>query len=463
MSAQLEHIESSAALAPAARAAIALDSAKHRKELAELVLKSAGIVAVSNADGREEAHRAGMVLKTARVTIQKRGKEAREDATAFSKAVIAEEKTLVDLIAPEEERVLGLRDKWDAQVEAERQAKIAAERERVEALQRRVALLRNIPATMTGKSAAEISNEIGYLAGSEPGASFEEFEEQAKAARLEALNQLAKMETEQRGVEHAQEVARQEAVRQRLEQEEEAARLKAEREELARLRAEQAQRMEAEQRQQREAMAAERAEADRIRKLEDEARAFKLQQERAELERQNEAMRLERARMAQEQAMLDESRRVAAEAEAERVQLQAAADQALEDAHKPAPAALIVETTEAGNPGERERLVVCVRSAQLELAAAVKDLADFDAQPENNVYPSLEAAEALEYVLWDRAHEDCEGAGNCGAQEYRQEFLVGGAKYVAIFTPEYNRHDKTYYYIDGIDFRIESCEVAQAA
>jgi hypothetical protein len=336
VSAQLEQI-SSTALAPAQRAAIALDSAKHRTELADLVKKSAGIVAVSNADGREEAHRAGMVLKTARVTIQKRGKEAREDATAFSKAVIAEEKTLVDLIALEEERVLALRDKWDAQVEAARQAKIAAERARVEALQDRVAAIRNTPALMTGKSAEEISRTISYLAGSEPGASFEDFEEQAKAARLEALDRLAKMETEQRGVEHAQEVARQEAQRQRQEQAEEAARLKAEREELARLRAEQAERLAAEQLQQREALAAERAEAERVRKLEDEARAVRQQAEREELERQNEAMRLERARLAQEQAALAESKRIAAEAEAERVRRQAEADRESEEARKPAP------------------------------------------------------------------------------------------------------------------------------
>lgn len=337
MSAQLEQLDSSIALAPAQRAAIALDSAKHRKELADLVKKSAGIVAVSNADGREEAHRAGMVLKTARVNIQKRGKEAREDATAFSKAVIAEEKTLVDLIAPEEERVLALRDKWDAQVEAERQAKIAAERQRVEALQRRVAEIRNIPATMAGKSAAEISNEIGFLAGSTPGASFEEFEEQAKAARLEALDRLAKMETEQRGVEHAKEMARQEAERQRQEQAEEAARLKAEREELARQRAEQEARLAEERRQQEVKLVAERAEAERVRKLEDEARAARQKAEREELDRQNELMRLERARLAQEQAALEESKRIAAEAEAESVRRQAEADRAAEEARKPAP------------------------------------------------------------------------------------------------------------------------------
>jgi len=332
MSAQLEQLESSTALAPAQRAAIALDSARHRKELADLLKKSANIVAVTNADGREEAHRAGMVLKTARVTIQKRGKEAREDATAFSKAVIAEEKALVDLISPEEERVLSLRDAWDANVEAERQAKIAAERARVEALQVRVAEIRNLPLTMTGKSSTEISQTIGILVGNTPGASFEEFEEQAKAARLEALDRLAKMETEQRGVEFEQEMARQEAERQRQAQAEEAARLQAEREELARLRAEQA-RLAEERREQEAKLAAERAEAERIRKLEDEARAFKLRQEREELERQNEAMRLERARLAQEQAALEKARCDAAEAEAEaeRARQEAAAAQSVEE------------------------------------------------------------------------------------------------------------------------------------
>lgn len=333
MSAQLEQLESTTALLPAQRAAIALDSARHRKELADLVKKSANIVAVTNADGREEAHRAGMVLKSARVTIQKRGKEAREDATAFSKAVIAEEKALVDLISPEEERVLSLRDAWDAKVEAERQARIAAERQRVESLQARVAEIRNLPLTMTGKSSSEISQTIGILVGNTPGASFEEFEEQAKAARLEALDRLAKMETEQRDVEFAQEMARQEAERQRQAQAEESARLQAEREELARLRAEQEARLAEERLQQEAALAAERAEAERIRKLEDEARAFKLQQEREELERQNEAMRLERARLAQEQAALDKARRDAAEAEAEaeRTRQQAAAAQSVEE------------------------------------------------------------------------------------------------------------------------------------
>ena len=112
------------------RAAVALGSSKTEADLRELVKKSVDIVAVSNMAGRDQAHRIGMDLKTARVLIEKTGKAAREDATAFSKAVIAEEKRLVEIITPEEDRVFALRDEWDTKVENERQAKIAAEVER---------------------------------------------------------------------------------------------------------------------------------------------------------------------------------------------------------------------------------------------------------------------------------------------------------------------------------------------
>ena len=52
------------------------------------------------------------------------------------------------------------------------------------------------------------------------------------------------------------------------------------------------------------------------------------------------------------------------------------------------------------------------------------------------------------------AFEDCEGAGNCGMDKYTQEFIVGDMHYIATLTVEYNRHDKTYYYIDETDFTV---------
>lgn len=103
----------------------------------------------------------------------------------------------------------------------------------------------------------------------------------------------------------------------------------------------------------------------------------------------------------------------------------------------------------------RTELAQNVTAAQVTLSAAVAALDAFDQLAENNVFASLKDAERLEDTLECRARDDCEGAGNCGNDEYRQEFLVDGVKYVAIYKPEYNRHDKTYYYIDGGEFKIE--------
>ena len=90
------------ALALPERAAVALSTAAHEIKLRELVKSSADIVAVIDAPGREQAHRIGMNLKGARVAIEKVGKTAREDATAFSKAIIAEEKRLIAISEPED-------------------------------------------------------------------------------------------------------------------------------------------------------------------------------------------------------------------------------------------------------------------------------------------------------------------------------------------------------------------------
>ena len=77
------------------------------------------------------------------------------------------------------------------------------------------------------------------------------------------------------------------------------------------------------------------------------------------------------------------------------------------------------------------------------------------ADPKNNVYASIEDATELEDTLSDEAHQDCEGSYNCGNSEYSREFIVGGKLYIAkLENIQYNRHDKTYYYIEGYDFNI---------
>jgi DNA repair exonuclease SbcCD ATPase subunit len=152
------------ALTPIQRAIDALKSTQTESDLRALALASTDIVAVLDPDGRAQAHRIGMTLKNARVAVEKRGKEAREDAVAFSKAVVAEEKRLVALVAPEEDRVFALRDGYDEKVAA---AKAEAERIAAEiraALRASISIIVALPARAAGKPSLEIFNMLGQLA-----------------------------------------------------------------------------------------------------------------------------------------------------------------------------------------------------------------------------------------------------------------------------------------------------------
>lgn len=322
------------------RAAVALGTAEHEKHLALLVAESKTITEIKNADARAQCHSALMTLKTARVTIEKTGKAAREDAQAFSKAVITEEKRLIGITQAEEDRLQVLRDKWDADREAERQAKIEAERKRIDELKRMVDDIRMSVVEAAGKSAEYIQGELNDLKNLSPGEIFKEFQQEAIRARDESIAKLTEMLADQAAKEAA-------AAQLKAEQEAEAARLKSEREELARLRAEAEARRKEDERKAAEArdaqeaellaarkkqesdLAAQLAESERIRKLEDEKRQHELQQQRAELERQNEEMRLERVALEQERSAIESARKQREEEEAERTRLQESASKEL--------------------------------------------------------------------------------------------------------------------------------------
>lgn len=103
----------------------------------------------------------------------------------------------------------------------------------------------------------------------------------------------------------------------------------------------------------------------------------------------------------------------------------------------------------------RQELKAAIEAAELDVAAAQKALDDFERLAENNVYASMKEAGILKKVLTGRASEDCEGSYNCGSPIYEQEFMIDGVVYVATLEVEYNRRDKTYYYIDSSEFKIE--------
>ena len=273
------------ALTVVQRASLALGAAEHEQALRALAAESKDLTAITNAAGRDQIHAARMRLVKTRTDLEKLGKAARDDATKFSKAVIAEEARLIGIISPEEDRLQALQSAWDEAREAERLAKVNAERQRITRIQGAIADIRNTVTLMAGKSGAQIGETMVELQGM-PMADFAELTADAEAARQSTLEALAGMYNV--------------AIRSELE----AARLKAERAELDRQIAEQAAAKAAQEqadRERREALEAEeRASRARIEAQEREARLAREEQDRqarVKLEAEQAALKAERDRL----------------------------------------------------------------------------------------------------------------------------------------------------------------------
>lgn len=307
----------SAELTVVQRAAVALKSTQHEQELKALATKYADIKAIANTAGREQCHGAMMELANRRVAITKAGKEARDDATKFSKAVIEEEKRLVGLIEPEEDRLRALRDDWDADREREKAAKLEAERKRVNDIREAIDFIRAFATNSVGMPANKMAAMLETLEAEEITlARYQECAGEAEMVKAATVLKLSAMLIAQRDHEAEQ------------------ARIAAERLELERLRAEQAERdrIAAEERAAEERRIAEARASEEARiKAERQAAEAKLRAEReaheAELRRQREAEEARlRAEREAEEARLAEQRR-----EIERQQAEIAAAKAEQD------------------------------------------------------------------------------------------------------------------------------------
>jgi len=330
------------------RASVALGSSALEIHLTDLVKKNADIVAIANKDGREQVHAAAMVLRKQRTTIAAAGKGARDDAAKFCKAVIDEEKRLIGLIEPEEDRLIKLRDDWDAEREAEKQAAIAKEAMRRKHIEEMIDAIRNTVFVSPREASASIEAIIAATEALDVSeAIYEEFAPAAARAKAEALESLRETLDLAKFNEADQ-------ARIKAEQEAEAARLAAGREELARLRAEADERQRIADEQAAEAhrieeakLAEERAAIARQREqqeAENLARQMELDRQAAEIRAQQEA-----ARKAQEAAAEAERARIAAaEAEAAR-QAEAKARAEREEAER------IAEAKRAEAAAELER------------------------------------------------------------------------------------------------------------
>lgn len=296
------------------RAALALGTSEREASLRELVAQSVTIVEIKNGAARDQCHGALMTLRNTRTDITKAGKAARDDANAFSKAVIAEEKRLVAIVEPEELRLQTLRDVWDEAREAEKRAAAEKEAKRIAAIREHIDDIRSIATKAVGLVSWLIAVEIEDLQALaidvERFADLTGEAEAARGATLDKLNEL-----------HAAAVAH----------EAEQARLAAERKELERQRAE----LEAQRRRDEEARAEQErkdAEARAAREAEERAaREAREAEERAQREREEAARREQQAREdAERRAALDaEEKRLAAvyaERERERAEEQARMD-----------------------------------------------------------------------------------------------------------------------------------------
>ena len=291
-------------LAPIERAAIALESSKTEQHLKALATKHQSITVVKDKAGREQAHGAYMELMRARTTVEKASKEAREDATKFSKAVIAEAARLVAIVEPEEARLKEARDAWDAEqarikaeAEARERARVLAITERIAAIKAYVVMANNC------RTSARVAELQVKLSATEM-TGFEEFEREACDAMLATQLHLAKVFSDRQ----ADEV---EAARIKADQEAEAARLKADQE-----------RIKAEQKAEAEKLAYER-------KLMEEERAAIQAELDAKAEKQRKEMEAKRA------AAQAEARRAADALAAERAELERKLAEILEAKSKP--------------------------------------------------------------------------------------------------------------------------------
>ena len=324
--------------------------------------------------GDKEARAARLELIRLRTSLEAKRKELKAPALERSRLIDDEAKritgAILELETPIDQQIKAAEQKK----EAERQAKVEAERQRVAAIQERIWGLKQFAVAAAGLSSAKIAAMQETLADEPIDAGFAEFKDEAaaaKAASTKAMGDLhaaalaAEAEAQRLAVERA-ELARlraEQAERERIERERmaaEQARIaaeqRAESERLESLAREQRQRLAAEEaaaREQREAAdraaAAHRAEQDRIAAEARAAEQRRLDQQAAELRRQQAAEAAEKLRIAEADA--------AARAKAEQDRI--AAQKKLERAAPELLAALVIAVPYVAQHGSAEELAQC--------------------------------------------------------------------------------------------------------
>jgi hypothetical protein len=340
------------------RAAVALGTPKYEKELRELVAQSATLTEVKNKAAREQVHTAAMKLLKSRTGLVAVGDAATEDAKAFTKAVKAEVARLLEISTAEEKRLFALRDAWDEVEAAEKAAKAAAEKARVDGIRAKIETFMLDAVTAAAGTVAEIDAHATNL--SERVISLEEFGEFASEAQAKRDNTVKWLR---------------ERHQQAIEREAEATRVAAEQARLA---------------EERAALERERAEAAERERIAEEARQAQAKKDREELAaRQAEIAEQERkAREAREaeEARLQEIRE---EQEATRRAAQAAAEEAMRRQQEEHEARMAAERDEIAR---QQAEIAAAKAEQERIAREMQEAAEATARAEAERIAAEQAA-----------------------------------------------------------------------
>lgn len=174
-------------LPPEARAAIAMESTATERYLTELATAHTSITEAKDKAGRDQAHRAAMRLMQARLAVEKTADDAKADAKRFVAGINAECTRLVAIVKTEEVRLRGVRDEWDSEQARIKEAEAEAKRKRIEALNQRIAAIREAMRGATSEQAQAIASELDAVDFE----GMDEFEADAQYAHGEATETCA--------------------------------------------------------------------------------------------------------------------------------------------------------------------------------------------------------------------------------------------------------------------------------
>lgn len=155
---------------------------------------------VSTTKGIDEAKKARAEIKKYRVALEDKRKEIKEPALRHCQLIDAEAKRITEELRKLEDPIDKQIKDEEARKEAEKQAKAKAERERVTAIQSRIASFNRYPVDAVAMTSTEIKELVEIVQMIVIDDTFAEFKDQAtadKSATIAKLTELANLKEQQ--------------------------------------------------------------------------------------------------------------------------------------------------------------------------------------------------------------------------------------------------------------------------